>query len=141
MAPGAPGPGLRRSDVQRRGESAAGAFRKGRFDEVFFVDLPLRPARAEIFSIHLRKRKRDPGRYDLGALAGKTEGFSGGEIEQVVVSGLYAAFEKGAELSTDDLLREIPSTVPLSVTMREGVESLRRWARTRTVPADGEEER
>lgn len=115
-------------------------FRKGRFDEVFFVDLPPRPARKEIFAIHIRKRKRDPGRFDLEALAGKTEGFSGGEIEQVVVSGLYAAFEKGAELSTDDLLREIPSTVPLSVTMREGVESLRRWAKSRTVPADGEED-
>jgi SpoVK/Ycf46/Vps4 family AAA+-type ATPase len=110
--------------------------RKGRFDEVFFVDLPTPEARAEIFRIHLRKRKRAPANFELGALAAASEGFSGAEIEQVVVAGMYDAFTSGQPLDTDTLLREIGATKPLSGTMHERIAELRAWASTRTVAAD-----
>jgi hypothetical protein len=110
--------------------------RKGRFDELFFVDLPGVSARAEIFRIHLRKRRQDPARFDVAALAAATEGFSGAEVEQVVVSALYAAFASG-KAPDDALLRaEIGATKPLSGTMRERIDELRRWAAERTVPAE-----
>jgi ATPase family protein associated with various cellular activities (AAA) len=110
--------------------------RKGRFDEIFFVDLPKPAIRAEIFAIHLRKRKQDVGRFDLAALAGATEGFSGAEIEETVVAGLYTAFASGGELSTESLLTEIRRTRPLSRTMAERLDALRQWASERTVAAD-----
>ncbi len=110
--------------------------RKGRFDEVFFVDLPLDAARAEIFRIHLRKRNQDPGGFDLAALAAATEGFSGAEIEQVVVGALYASFSTGKPLQTVDLTREAAATRPLSGTMHERIAELREWASTRTVSAE-----
>lgn len=110
--------------------------RKGRFDEVFFVDLPRVAARTEILRIHLRKRKQDPGQFDLSALAEATEGFSGAEIEQVVVSALYSAFAEGTTLDDEALRREIMGTRPLSGTMRERIAELRAWAADRTVPAD-----
>jgi hypothetical protein len=110
--------------------------RKGRFDEIFFVDLPSAEVRQEIFAVHLRRRRRDPSAFDLPALAAASDGFSGAEIEQVVVSGLYSAFAEGQELTTAQLRAEVDQTVPLSVTMRERIESLRTWARDRTVPAD-----
>jgi hypothetical protein len=110
--------------------------RKGRFDEVFFVDLPRPEARAEIFRIHLRKRKQDPSTYDLPALAAATDGFSGAEIEQVVVSALYAVFSDGGALDTAALLREVEATKPLSGTMHERITELRAWASTRTVAAE-----
>jgi len=110
--------------------------RKGRFDEVFFVDLPRVPARLEIFRIHLRKRNQDPTRFDLEQLALASEGFSGAEIEQAVVGALYAAFADGAALDTSMLLREIGATRPLSGTMRERIAKLREWAADRTVSAD-----
>jgi hypothetical protein len=109
--------------------------RKGRFDEIFFVDLPDAEAREEIFAVHLRRRSRQPEEFDLGALAADTDGFSGAEIEQAVISGLYAAFAAGEELTTAHLRQEVAQTVPLSVTMRERVDALRTWARERTVPA------
>ena len=109
--------------------------RKGRFDEVFFVDLPDEAARAEVVHIHLRKRKQDPARFDLAALAAASDGFSGAEIEQVVVSGLYAAFAAGRALDGPLLLAEIAATKPLSGTMRERIAELRTWAADRTVPA------
>ena len=105
--------------------------RKGRFDEIFFIDLPARAERADIFGIHLRKRKRDPSLFDLDALAGATPGFSGAEIEQVVVEALYDAFDQGRDITTDDVLRAIRATVPLSMTMREKIAHLREWAQTR----------
>jgi len=77
--------------------------RKGRFDEIFFVDLPTIDARKSVFEIHLRKRRRDPGSFDLQRLATASEGFSGAEIEQAVVAGLYAAFGQNRELSTEDM--------------------------------------
>jgi hypothetical protein len=110
--------------------------RKGRFDEIFFVDLPAADVRGEIFAVHLRRRGRDPARFDLPALAAASEGFSGAEIEQAVVSSLYAAFGEGLDLATEHVLAELGQTVPLSLTMREPIEALRAWARTRTVPAD-----
>lgn len=110
--------------------------RKGRFDEVFFVDLPDEEARKEIFRIHLGKRKQVPANFELGALAAATGGFSGAEIEQVVVSGMYDAFTDHKRLDTAILLREIESTKPLSGTMHEKIAELRAWASTRTVAAD-----
>ena len=110
--------------------------RKGRFDEIFFVDLPKPEVRAEIFAIHLRKRKQDVGRFDLAALAGATEGFSGAEIEETVVAGLYTAFSGGVELTSELLLTEIRRTRPLSRTMAERLDALRQWASDRTVAAD-----
>jgi hypothetical protein len=110
--------------------------RKGRFDEVFFVDLPHVEARAEIFRIHLRKRKQEPQRFDLAALATATDGFSGAEIEQVVVSALYAAFSASRTPDTALLRQEIAATRPLSGTMRERITELRAWAAARTVPAE-----
>lgn len=111
--------------------------RKGRFDEVFFVDLPGRAARRHIFEIHLRKRRTDATRIDVDQLAALTAGFSGAEIEQVVVAGLFTAFARRAPLATDMLREEIAATHPLSRTMAEQLEALRAWARDRTVNADG----
>jgi SpoVK/Ycf46/Vps4 family AAA+-type ATPase len=109
--------------------------RKGRFDEVFFVDLPEPAARAEVLRIHLRKRRQDPARVDVDALAQATAGFSGAELEQAVVSGLHAAFSEQVPLTTELLHREIVATKPLSGTMRERIAQLRAWAADRTVPA------
>jgi SpoVK/Ycf46/Vps4 family AAA+-type ATPase len=110
--------------------------RKGRFDEVFFVDLPRADARAEIVRIHLRKRNQDPAGFDAAALAAATDGFSGAEIEQVVVGALYASFSSGRAMQTADLIREADSTRPLSGTMHERITELREWASTRTVSAE-----
>ncbi|MFW6202399.1 MAG: AAA family ATPase [Gemmatimonadota bacterium] len=110
--------------------------RKGRFDEIFFVDLPDAPTRREIFEIHLRSRNRDAGAFDLDALAAGTDGFSGAEIEQIIVSGLYDTFADDRDLTTAALLRETERTRPLSRTMAEKVAALRRWAETRTVRAN-----
>lgn len=110
--------------------------RKGRFDEIFFVDLPAPAVRAEIFAIHLRKRGRAPEDFRLQDLALAAEGFSGAEIEQAVVASLYAAHARGAPLATDDLLAELGRTRPLSVLMAEKIAHLRAWAADRTVPAD-----
>lgn len=110
--------------------------RKGRFDEIFFVDLPDASTRKEIFRIHLASRGLDPGTFDLKRLARGSTEFSGSEIEEVVVSGLYTAFAEHRTLSTDDLEREMAVTFPLAVTMGEKIRSLRDWARTRTVPAN-----
>jgi MoxR-like ATPase len=110
--------------------------RKGRFDEIFFVDLPREDTRAQIFAIHLKKRKRDPADFDLEALARESEGFSGAEIEQAVLSSLHDAFAQGTELSTEHVLKAIKNSPPLSVTMAEKVAELRAWAVGRCVPAD-----
>jgi hypothetical protein len=110
--------------------------RKGRFDEIFFVDLPDAPVRAEIFRIHLSRRVPDLDAFEPGELAQLTDGFSGAEIEQVVISGLYTAFSEGVELSQEVLVSECDRTRPLAVTMRERVARLRDWARGRTVPAN-----
>jgi SpoVK/Ycf46/Vps4 family AAA+-type ATPase len=110
--------------------------RKGRFDEIFFVDLPDAGTRGEIFQLHLDKRKVDWSAFSLAALADASAGFSGAEIEQVVVSALYSAHGDGGEVDEARLLGEIRNTRPLSVLMAEQVQSLRQWASSRTVPAD-----
>lgn len=107
--------------------------RKGRFDEIFFVDLPGTDARARIFEIHLEKRKRNPGTFDIDRLVTMSDGFSGAEIEQAVVSALYTAFSRQEDLTTDAIIEEIGLTKPLSVTMAERIASLRDWARDRAV--------
>ncbi|MBM3496196.1 MAG: AAA family ATPase [Armatimonadetes bacterium] len=113
--------------------------RKGRFDEIFFIDLPSGPEREEIFRIHLRKRKRRHETFDVSALAKATPGFSGAEIEQLVVEGLYDAFDAGTDITTDLLLEAARATVPLSMTMREKIAYLRDWASTRARPASSAE--
>ncbi|HEX9688424.1 MAG TPA: AAA family ATPase [Thermoanaerobaculia bacterium] len=110
--------------------------RKGRVDEVFFVDLPGPAARAEIFRLHLGKRGQEPGRFDLDRLAGAADGFSGAEIEQSVVSALYEARADGLPLDQAGLLVALRSTRPLSVVRAEAVAALRAWASGRCVPAD-----
>ncbi|MEK6701924.1 MAG: AAA family ATPase, partial [Planctomycetota bacterium] len=110
--------------------------RKGRFDEVFFVDLPSPTARLQIFKVHITRRKRDPSALDLPTLVEATHGYSGAEIEQAVVSELHTAFDAGRDLTTQGLLEAIKGSPPLSVTMAESIEQLRDWARTRCVPAD-----
>ena len=107
--------------------------RKGRFDEIFFVDLPDSDARQHILEIHLKRRKRDPSRFDLVRLVDLTDGFSGAEIEQAVVSALYTAFSCEEDLTTEALAEEIELTKPLSVTMAERINALRAWASDRAV--------
>ncbi len=109
--------------------------RKGRLDEVFFVDLPDAPVRRQIFSIHLAKRNLEPGLFDLDALAAASEGFSGAEIEQAVVAGLYSVIGGEGQLNSAILLQELEATRPLSVVMSEKIAVLRAWADGRTVPA------
>jgi SpoVK/Ycf46/Vps4 family AAA+-type ATPase len=110
--------------------------RKGRFDEIFFVDLPDAATRAEIFALHLDRRQLAREHIDLSALAAAAEGYSGAEIEQVIVSALYAAHATQAGLDTHALMQAIRETRPLSVLMAEQVQALREWALPRTVPAD-----
>lgn len=111
------------------------ALRKGRFDEIFFVDLPHPQERREIFAIHLARRGRDPLNFDLNQLAQLTDGFSGAEIEQIVISGLYDAFEAERDLENGDLERNIKATIPLSQTMEQHITALRNWARHHARPA------
>lgn len=111
--------------------------RKGRFDEVFFVDLPNVDARRAVFEIHLRRRRQDLRALDVRALADATDGFSGAEIEQAIVSALFEAFARSCALSTDLVLAEVAATRPLSMTMAERLAALRAWASERTVDADG----
>nr|NIP82194.1 ATPase [Gemmatimonadota bacterium]NIQ57908.1 ATPase [Gemmatimonadota bacterium]NIU78077.1 ATPase [Gammaproteobacteria bacterium]NIX47108.1 ATPase [Gemmatimonadota bacterium]NIY11487.1 ATPase [Gemmatimonadota bacterium] len=110
--------------------------RKGRFDETFFVDLPDPATRAEIFRIHLERRNQEPDAFDLRALADATDGFSGAEIEQVIISALYSAFADDRALDTDTLAAEVRATRPLSVVAADRVNGLRRWAEGRTVRAN-----
>lgn len=109
--------------------------RKGRFDEIFFVDLPNTDARREIFRLHLTRRGQDAAILDLAALAAASDGFSGAEIEQAIVSALYSAFSAHTALTTAALIDELSRTRPLSRTMGERMHALRAWARERTVAA------
>lgn len=110
--------------------------RKGRFDEIFFVDLPNETEREMIFEIQLKKYKNvDLVKNNVQILAAKTQGFSGAEIEQVVISALFDAFDSTTNLQINHLYRSIEQTVPLSRTMVEEIEQLRQWAKVRTRPA------
>ncbi len=108
--------------------------RKGRLDEIFFVDLPRGRERADIFQIHLRKLGRDPSKFDLRELVQGSKGFSGAEIEQAIISALHDSFFENRELETRDVIKNLAETVPLSRTMREPIDELRAWARNRTRP-------
>ena len=109
--------------------------RKGRFDEIFFVDLPELDERKEIFRIHLAKRKRDPSQFNIDSFAASSEGFSGAEIEQAVVSALFEAFARDSDLTNDVILSSLKASVPISVTMAEQIADLRAWAEKRARPA------
>jgi ATP-dependent 26S proteasome regulatory subunit len=110
--------------------------RKGRFDEIFFVDLPGEEVRAQILEIHLRRRGQDPTAFDLRRLASRTEGYSGAELEQGIIAGLHEAFGSERPLDTATLERTLAASPPLSVTMAERIQALREWAKGRCVPAD-----
>ena len=110
--------------------------RKGRFDEIFFVDLPTAPIRAEIFAIHLKRRKHPVERFDLHKLAAESDRYSGAEIEQAIVAAAYTAHAEGKALETAHILAELGSTRPLAVVRAEKVHALRVWAKERTVPTD-----
>ncbi|MEX1034096.1 MAG: AAA family ATPase [Cellvibrionaceae bacterium] len=109
--------------------------RKGRLDEIFFVDLPDKPTRAEIFSIHLNKRDLAAQNFDLDLLADQAEGFSGAEIEQAIVAAIYSAAARKTDVSEQHIVDEIRNTSPLSVVMAEKISALRNWARERAVSA------
>ncbi|SCF34079.1 AAA+-type ATPase, SpoVK/Ycf46/Vps4 family [Micromonospora viridifaciens] len=122
--------------------------RKGRFDEIFFVDLPTRAERTAIWRVHLARRLRNPAVAGglavddalLNELAGFSEGYSGAEIEQAVVGGLFDAFSERRALHRDDLLRALAAMVPLSVTQAERINAVRSWADTRAVAATAAED-
>ncbi len=119
-----------------RVERLPGEFlRKGRFDEIFFVDLPNLQERQDIFSIHLNKRRSDISRFDVEQLAKVADGFSGAEIEQAIIAAMYEAFAQEREFTQLDIIAAIKSTLPLSRTMMEQVTALRDWARQRARPA------
>lgn len=119
-----------------RVERLPGEFlRKGRFDEIFFVDLPNQEERQQIFNIHLTKRRRDITRFDLEQLAKVSDGFSGAEIEQAIIAAMYEAFAQDREFTQLDIIAAIKATLPLSRTMTEQVTALRDWARQRARPA------
>ena len=112
--------------------------RKGRFDEIFFVDLPSLPERREIFDIHVKRRGRDPAQFDLDLLAEKSEGMTGAEIEQAVVSALFDEYDRHGSagvLTSEGVAHSLAETVPLSRTMKEKIATLRAWCRTRARPA------
>ena len=103
--------------------------RKGRFDEIFFLDLPTREERRQIFDVHLRKRKRITHDFDIDRLAQESEGYVGAEIEQAIIDAMYLAFNDHREFTTDDISASIKRQVPLSVSQRETISALRNWLR------------
>ena len=105
--------------------------RKGRFDEIFYIDLPNIEERKEIFKIHLNKRHREPSKFDLNKFAKETHGYSGSEIEQIIISALYDAFDSNSELNNERLIHSIKEMIPLSQTMEEQIVKIREWANTR----------
>jgi SpoVK/Ycf46/Vps4 family AAA+-type ATPase len=110
--------------------------RKGRLDEIFFVDLPKQDVRKQIFAIHLAKRQINQPEIDLARLAAESDGFSGAEIEQAVVSAVYGSYGTGEPITTEGLLAEIKTTRPLSVVMDAQIQKLKQWAESRTVSVD-----
>ncbi len=113
--------------------------RKGRFDEIFFVDLPSFVERKEIFRVHLAKRKMNPDEFDLAALAQTAAGYSGAEIEEAIISAMFDAFYEKGKLTTERVLESLKQTVPLSKTMSEDIDELRKWAEGRARAATSEE--
>ena len=113
----------------------AEVIRKGRFDQVFFVDLPNEQERKQIFTIHLIKNRQDPAKFDLVFLAKATKGWNGAEIEQIVVSSVVDAYSEKRTVTEDDLHKVISSTVPLSVTMEDQIKAIKSWAHDRALNA------
>jgi SpoVK/Ycf46/Vps4 family AAA+-type ATPase/DNA-directed RNA polymerase subunit K/omega len=113
--------------------------RKGRFDEIFFIDLPSSAERRDIFRIHITRRKRDPAAFDLDALSTASAGYSGSEIEQAVIAGLYYAFAEGCELRQAHVMKAVQEAFPISSTMGEDIARLRDWAKNRTRAASAEQ--
>jgi len=114
--------------------------RRGRFDQIFFIDLPTRKEREEIFKIHLTRRSNDLGNFNIPQLAQITKNWSGSEIEQVIISGMYEAFAAGRKLNEDDLFVIFGSSVPLATTMEEQIKKVRSWAHNRAVRATTDKE-
>lgn len=107
--------------------------RKGRFDEIFFVDLPDEQERTTIFKIQMTRHRQNPNRFELGRLVMASDGFSGAEIEQVIITALYQAIYQKCPVDTDLIERTIKATVPLSVSRREDLQRLRHIALNRFV--------
>ncbi|HUH01757.1 MAG TPA: AAA family ATPase [Kofleriaceae bacterium] len=105
--------------------------RKGRFDEIFFCDLPSSEERRAILDIHVRKKNRDPAKFNFDKMVDATQDYSGAELEQAIIAALYDSFDAGEDLTTERLEHSLAEIVPLSVTMRERIEGMREWARTR----------
>ncbi len=114
--------------------------RRGRFDQIFFIDLPTRKEREEIFTIHLKSKENDLKNFNIPQLAQITKGWSGSEIEQVIISGMYEAFNQNRPLNEDDLFVIFGSSVPLSLTMEEQIKKIRSWAHNRAVRASSDKE-
>jgi SpoVK/Ycf46/Vps4 family AAA+-type ATPase len=120
--------------------------RKGRFDEVFFLDLPTLVERKEIFNVHLRKRRRSPLDFDLEKLGNASLGYVGAEVEQAIIDAMYIGFNDNLrEFTTEDILYSLNRLVPLSVSQRETINALRSWlkegrALSASYPQPGEAE-
>lgn len=114
--------------------------RKGRFDEIWFVDLPGQNEREEIFRIHIARKGRDADNFNLKQLATNTAGYTGSEIEQIVISGLFRAFSRGTDIDTETLMESARDTAPLSVTMSDSISAMREWGKTRARLASSEGE-
>ena len=103
--------------------------RRGRFDEIFFLDLPTEAERREIVNVHLRKRRRDPAVFGIRRLAMECEGYTGAELEQAIIDAMYQAFADERGIRSEDIIAAIARTVPLSKSHREVIERLRSWLR------------
>jgi vesicle-fusing ATPase len=114
--------------------------RRGRFDQLFFIDLPTRREREEIFSIHLTEKEKAASNFNIPQLAQITKGWSGSEIEQVIISSRYEAFNENRPLSEDDLFTSFGNSVPLSTTMEVQIKHIRSWAHNRAVRASSDRE-
>jgi SpoVK/Ycf46/Vps4 family AAA+-type ATPase len=114
--------------------------RKGRFDEIFYIDLPTRPERAEIAAIHLARRKKDPTKFDVAGIAAASEGYTGADLEAAIKESVEEAFADGKECTTESVLSVMKRIVPLSVTMREEIAFLRQWQEGRARPASSRKE-
>jgi len=114
--------------------------RRGRFDQLFFIDLPTRREREEIFTIHLNRKGTKASDFNIPQLAQITKGWSGSEIEQVIISSRYEAFNQDRKLNEDDLFTSFANTVPLSTTMETQIKYIRSWAHNRAVRASSDRE-
>jgi SpoVK/Ycf46/Vps4 family AAA+-type ATPase len=113
--------------------------RKGRFDEIFFVDLPSPEERSTIATIHIDKKNRDAEEFDIEQIVASSQGFSGSELEQAIISALYDAFDSGGDIDTESVVASCQEIIPLSYTMKEGIDAMREWAKSRARRASSDE--